>query len=423
MDSVELVYSDGVEAGYKSRLADATMTELLAELPAVMVTGPRAAGKTTTAARHAASVVHLDRPREAAAFEADPDVALSGFEEPLLLDEWQEVPSVLGALKRTIDRDPRPGRFVLTGSVRADLDTATWPGTGRVVRLPMYGMSVRELNGDAERASPLDRLASGAALSVPADPPDLRGYIELALRSGFPGPALQMGAGARARWLEGYIDQLVTRDAAGIDPRRDPVRLRRYFEAYALNTAGTVSDATLLRAAGINRRTAVAYEQLLTNLFVIEAMPAWSSNRLRRLSLGPKRYFVDPALPAAALRLDPDAVLRDGDLLGRLLDTFVAAQLRVESSGGEARPRLYHLREEHGRREVDVLAEIGGRELLAFEVKASAAPSRDSGKHLAWLRDRLGERFLAGVVFHTGPAIFELDERIVAAPIAALWGR
>jgi predicted AAA+ superfamily ATPase len=418
------MYSDGVEvAEYKSRLADATLVELLAELPAVMVTGPRAAGKTTTAARHAASVVHLDRPREAAAFEADPDVALGGFEEPVLLDEWQEVPSVLGAVKRTVDRDPRPGRFVLTGSVRADLDAATWPGTGRVVRLPMYGMSVRELNGDAERASPLDRLASGAALNVPTDPPDLRGYVELALRGGFPDPALQMSAGARARWLEDYIDQLVTRDAAGIDPRRDPVRLRRYFETYVLNTAGTVSDATLLRAAGINRRTAVAYEHLLANLFVIEAMPAWSSNRLRRLSLGSKRYFVDPAVAAAALRLDADAVLRDGDLLGRLLDTFVAAQLRVESTGGETRPLLYHLREEHGRREVDVLAEIGGRDLLAFEVKASAAPSRDSGKHLAWLRGRLGERFLAGVVFHTGPGIFELDERIVAAPIAALWGR
>lgn len=399
------------------------LAELLAELPAVMVTGPRAAGKTTTAARHAASVVHLDRPREAAAFEADPDVALSGFEEPVLLDEWQEVPSVLGAVKRAVDHDPRPGRFVLTGSVRADLDAATWPGTGRVVRLPMYGMSVRELNGDAKRGSPLDRLASGAALSVPTDPPDLRGYVELALSGGFPGPALQMSAGARARWLEGYIDQLVTRDAAGIDPRRDPVRLRRYFEAYALNTAGTVSDATLLRAAGINRRTAVAYEHLLANLFVIEAMPAWSSNRLRRLSLSSKRYFVDPAVAAAALRLDADAVLRDGDLLGRLLDTFVAAQLRAECTRGEARPRLYHLREEHGRREVDVLAEVGGRDLLAFEVKASAAPGRDSGKHLAWLRDRLGERFLAGVVFHTGPGLFELDERILAAPIAALWGR
>ncbi len=286
----------------------------------------------------------------------------------------------------------------------------------------MYGMTVRELIGDAEGSSPLDRLASGDALNLPDDPPDLRGYIELALRSGFPDPALRMSAGSRERWLEGYVDQLLTRDAIDIDPRRDPARLRRYFEAYALNTAGIVTDATLLRAAGINRRTAAAYEQLLTNLFVIEAMPAWTTNRLSRLSLGAKRYFVDPAIPAAVLQLDADAVLRDGDLLGRLLDTFVTAQLRAECADSEARPRLYHLREEHGRREVDVLAEIGGRSLLAFEVKADAAPSQSSARHLSWLRDRLGERFAAGVVFHTGPRIFELDERIVAAPIAALWG-
>lgn len=401
---------------------DSALAELLAELPAVMVTGPRAAGKTTTAARHTASVAHLDRPREAAAFRADPDVALGGYEEPLLLDEWQEVPSVLGAVKRAVDRDPRAGRFVLTGSVRADLDATTWPGTGRVVRVPMYGMTVRELGGKGEETSPLDRLASGATLGLPNDPPDLRGYVELALRSGFPDPALLMGADARARWLEGYVDQLLTRDAQGVEPKRDPARLRRYFEAYALNTAGIVSESTLLRAAGINRRTASAYEHLLANLFIVEAMPAWTSNRLRRLSLGPKRYFIDPAIPAATLQLDAAGVLRDGDLLGRLLDTFVTAQLRAECAGSRARPRLYHLREEHGRREVDVLAEIGGRDLLAFEVKADAAPGRDSARHLTWLRDRLGERFVAGVVFHTGPRIFGLGERIIAAPIAALWG-
>lgn len=388
----------------------------------MMITGPRAAGKTTSGARHAVGVVRLDRPREAAAFEADPDVALAAHEEPLLLDEWQEVPSVLGAVKRAIDRDPRAGRFILAGSVRAELDASTWPATGRIVRVPMYGMTARELNGHTERPSPLDLLASGDALHTPDAAPDLRGYVELALRSGFPDPALTMSPAGRARWLDGYVEQLLTRDATSIEPRRDPARLRRYFEAYALNTAGMVSDTTLLRAAGINRKTAVAYEHLLANLFIVEAMPAWTSNRLRRLSLSPKRYFVDPAVPAAALRLDANAVLRDGDLLGRLLDTFVAAQLRAESAASASRPRLYHLREEHGRREVDLLAEVGGRELLAFEVKADAAPSRDSGKHLAWLRDRLGERFLAGVVFHTGPDLLELGERIVAAPIAALWG-
>ena len=86
------------------------------------------------------------------------------------------------------------------------------------------------------------------------------------------------------------------------------------------------------------------------------------------------------------------------------------------------RPRLYHLRDEHGRHEIDVAAELGGGNLLAFEVKADAAPDFGSARHLAWLRERLGSRFVSGVVFHTGPGLYELDDGILAVPICALWG-
>lgn len=407
---------------YRPRLLDSLLEELIRELPAVMVTGPRATGKTTTAERLAPEVVHLDRQAEAAAFRADPDAALTNREEPLLLDEWQEVPAVLGAVKRAVDNDPRPGRFLLTGSVRADLDTSTWPGTGRVVRVPMYGMTVREREGNAAARPFLDRLASDEVPIVPPGRLDIRDYVRLALVGGFPEPSLHLSPRIRVRWLDGYLDQLLTRDAAGIDSGRDPARLRRYFEAYALNTAGIVADTTLFEAAGVDRKTAGAYEQLLTNLFVVESLSAWRSNRLKRLALRPKRYLIDPALAVAALRLDERTVLRDGDLLGRLLDTFVAAQLRAELAVSESRPRLYHVREEHGRHEIDLLAELGGANLLAFEVKADAAPGRESAVHLAWLRERIGDRLLRGVVFHTGPDIYELDARTVAVPICAIWG-
>ncbi len=406
---------------YQPRLIDPLLDELVGTLPAVMVTGARATGKTTTAVRHAASVLRLDRPAEAAAFAVDPDIALSEYEEPILLDEWQEVPALLGAVKRAVDRESRPGRFLLTGSVRADIEAATWPGTGRVVKVHMAGMAVRELRGDAGGPSFFDRLVSGD-ISIPDRPPNLREYVDLALASGFPEPALGTASAARARWLEGYIDQVLTRDVIELEPRRDPTRLRRYFETYALNSAGIVSDATLLRAAGINRATALAYERLLTDLFVVGAVPAWASNRLRRLSRSAKRYVSDPAVMASTLGIDAHAVLRDADLLGRLLDTFVAAQLRAELPIAARRPRLHHLREEHGRQEIDMIAELGGRDVLAFEVKADAAPAKDAGRHLAWLRDRIGDRFLAGIVFHTGPAPFELSERVTAVPICALWG-
>ena len=166
----------------------------------------------------------------------------------------------------------------------------------------------------------------------------------------------------------------------------------------------------------------MAYEQLLVNMFVVEPMAAWTSNRLRRLSLSPKRYFVDPAGPATALGLDTSAVLPDGDLLGRLLDTFVAAQLRVECASAESRPRLYHLREEHGRREVDVPAEIGGRDMLAFEVKAAAAPvATRPGIWRGCVTASATTSWGDHVPY--GPALLELDERVTAAPIAALWGQ
>lgn len=407
---------------YRPRRIDTLVDELLTNLPAVMITGPRASGKTTTAVRHATSVVHLDRPAESAVFRADPDVALKEYREPILLDEWQEVPALLGAVKRAIDEDSRPGRFILTGSVRADLDTATWPGTGRVVRISMYGMTVLEQLGRLQTKPFIDRLAEGARLTLPANVPNLRDYIELALRSGFPEPALLLSSSrARTQWLDGYVEQIINRDAIGIEPRRDPKRLRRYFESYALNSAGIVNDVKLLQAAGINRKTAVAYERLLNSLFIVESLPAWTSNRLRRLSLRAKRYVVDPALVASGLGLDSGSFLRDGDLLGRLLETFVVAQLRGELAVCEKRPRLYHLREEHGRYEIDILAELAGQDLIAFEVKADAAPDQDAARHLAWLRDRLGKRFLRGIVFHTGPSVFDLSERITAVPICALW--
>lgn len=413
------------DAAYRVRLVDSYLDELLEQLSALLVVGPRATGKTTTMDRRAATRVQLDLDAPAAAFKADPTAALRARPEPILLDEWQNVPGVLTAVRRAVDADPRPNRFYVTGSVRAEIENAVWPGTGRLIRLAVHPMTIREQLGRVSGPTVFDRIAAGQELAIPSDPPDIRGYVELALRSGFPTPALELTGEARTAWLESYIADLLGHDIEQLEESggrpRDPARMGRYLEAYALNSAGIAEHKTIYDAAEINKITATSYERLLGDLLVAERVPAWSSNRLKRLVHRPKRYLVDAGLMAAALRLDEEGVIADGNILGRILETFVAGQLRPEVGVSRSRPRLHHLRTEGGRQEIDLLAELGGQRVIGFEVKAGAAPTRADAKHLAWLRDALGDRFLAGVVLHSGPDVFVLGDRIQAAPIATLW--
>ncbi len=202
----------------------------------------------------------------------------------------------------------------------------------------------------------------------------------------------------------------------------DSARLARFFEAYALNSAGVVDDTTLCDAAGINRRTAVRYLDLLGRLHIVDELPAWTTNRLKRLSLARKRFLADPSLLASVTGATDRSARRDGNLLGRLLETLAVAQLRAQAAVSEHRCRLYHLWQHHGRHEIDVVAELDSQHLVAIEIKATAAPSPDDARHLAWLRDHIGDRLLAGIVLHTGPSAFPLGDRLWALPISSLWG-
>jgi predicted AAA+ superfamily ATPase len=408
---------------YRHRLIDGMLNELLTELPAVLLVGPRASGKTTTALQWAESVVRLDVPGEAAAFRADPDAVLRTQPEPVLLDEWQAVPETFSAVKRAIDSGVGSGRFILTGSAYGDLEGVTAAGTGRIVRVRLLGMTVREQLGRTDAKPFLDRLAEGDEIATPGERLDLRDYLDLALRSGFPEALNITGTGTRQRWLDGYVSQIITRDPTGTVGARNPALLLRYLEAYALHSAGIVEAKSIYEAAGVDRRTGASYEQVLENVFVVESLPAWRTNRLKRLVQSPKRYVLDAGLMAAILRVDQAAILHDDKLLGRVIDTFVASQLRGELEVCATRPRLYHLRDADGRHEVDIVAELAGERVLAFEVKASSSVTGHDARHLAWMREELGDRFIAGVVFHTGPRAFPLGDRITALPISVMWGK
>ena len=188
----------------------------------------------------------------------------------------------------------------------------------------------------------------------------------------------------------------------------------------SLSTAGLPARQTLLQAADVSAVTARQYDDLLAEAFVATTVPAWHTHRLKRLIRTSKRYVLDPGLAMAAAGVDAEGLRRSGDLIGRLLDTFVHAQLWPELALLGSSSRLSHLRTEQGRHEVDLIAEHEGR-VVGIEVKAGGVVTARDARHLAWLRDQLGDEFARGVVLHTGPGAYEVGERILAVPIAALW--
>lgn len=406
---------------YLPRYVDTLLDELLSELPAVMIMGPRACGKTTTAIRRARSVVRLDTVQQASVFAAAPDEYLRAQEPPVLIDEWQEVPESIGAVKRAVDAGAGAGSYLVTGSVRARRTGSTWPGTGRVIPVHMYGLTRGEIERTEGAITFLDRIFDDdPEFATLRDAPTVAEYIEQALEGGFP-EAIALSPRRREDWFAGYIEQLVHRDVADLADIRLPPRMSALLQAVALNTAGLPSAASLQEAAGIDARTTRAYLDVLEDLRIIERLPAWHTNRVSRLVKAPKFHVVDTGLGAHTAGLDAPALLADGNALGRVVDSFVTSQIRPLLSIGRQTFTAHHLRDANGDHEVDLVLESRSGEIIAIEVKASNTVRARDARHLAWLRDRLGDSFRRGVVFHTGDTIFPLGDRIWALPIAAIW--
>lgn len=407
---------------YVPRLVDRALDNLMPELSAIMLTGPRGCGKTTTALRRARSSLRMDRPDEASAFRAAPDAVLAAQPEPVLIDEWQLAPESLGAIKRAVDTGSGTGRFLVTGSIRSRLSTEGWPATGRIVPIAMYGLTQGEIERSTGAAMAASRLFAEADPAVGAldDAPDLTAYVDMAARGGFPA-AFRLSDFARSAWYEGYVEQLVRHDVSELEVVRNPTAMSELVRAVALNTAGLPSINALSEAVRIDHRTTRSYLDLLESLRIVERLPAWGTNRLNRLVKTPKYHVVDAGMAMHLAGDDRRGLLASGSRLGRIIDTFVTAQLRPLLKLATPTISASHLRDTNGAREVDLVLESASGKIVALEIKAADTATASDARHLAWLRDELGAPFTRGVVLHTGGMTYPLGEKLWAMPIAALW--
>jgi len=361
-------------------------------------------------------------------FTADPQAALRAVGEPVLLDEWQLVPGLAAAVKREVDLWGGTGRFLLAGSVSPDSLKDKWPFTGRVLSLSMEPMVGREIVGHVSSQPFVERLAKAdVKLLAPPDRArfgqfDLDDYLRLAIVGGLPRSVLAKTEQTRSKWIaDSYLEGLLGQEARWLGQVPEPGRFHRYLQVMANYSGRVAKDTSLYEAAEISRATALRYDQLLERLFVTGDVPAWSANRLKRLVKMPKRFLRDSSLMPAILGLSLGDFMRDGKLVGQLLETFVAAQIRAELATIPRPPRMYHLRDGNGDREVDLILEFPNGGVVGIEVKAGGLARSGDAKHLMWLRDQLGAKFICGVVLHTGMINEPLDDRIIGAPISTIW--
>ncbi|GAB6898096.1 ATP-binding protein [Kineosporia succinea] len=420
-------------SGYVRRVVDDLLDELLPSLPAILLDGPKAVGKTATALQRAETVWRLSRPAQASVVNADPQVALDG-PAPVLLDEYQRVPSVFDAVRDAVDEDAEPGRFLLTGSAPPP---GSHSGAGRITTVRMRPLTLPERGVSAPSVS-LSSLFEGTfdAPVAGASVLGLKDYADLILRSGFPG-LQHLPARALQIQLDGYVERIVDRDMSegGHNVRR-PATLMAWLRAYAAAASTTtnwdkIRDATSGGSASKPARsTTLPYIDTLTRLRILDEVPPWipSRNHLKRLTQAPKHHLVDPALAARLVGATRASLLRgagqaftpeDGTYLGQLFESLATMSVRVFAEVVPA--SVSHLRLDSGRREVDLIVERDlDRAVVAFEVKLAGDIGYEDVKHLLWLREELGEQLVDAVVLTTGPAAYRRPDGIAVVPLGLL---
>ena len=406
------------------RLVQPRLTEALADTPVVLIHGPRQCGKTTLARAvgDAAGYAYLSFDDDVlrASARADPMGFVADLPDKAVLDEVQRVPQLFTALKTVVDRDRRPGRFILTGSANVLLLPKLADSlAGRMEILRLHPLAQAELAG-----GPADFLTALFGEGFKAPPQGRLGHAlaERIVAGGYPAALARASARRRANWYRDYIETLVQRDVRDLARIGALDALPRLLTLAAGQTARLLNVADLASPFQLSRPTIRDYVTLLARVFLLEELPPWHTNRLSRLIKTPKLHLGDTGFVCALLGLDAAALWADRPLLGQLLETFVFQELRRQASGEDAPIVFHHLRDKDGV-EVDIVLEASGHRIAGIEVKAAATVTARDFRGLQKLKESTGERFVAGVVLYDGEATVPFGERLYAVPLRRLWER
>ncbi|MFD3702745.1 ATP-binding protein [Nocardia sp. NPDC058658] len=404
------------------RHAAEAVREALSDTRVVLVNGARQAGKSTmvraVAGTQSATWRDLDRPDDRQAATVDP----IGFVEDsglMVIDEIQRVPELLLPIKVSVDDDPRPGRYLLTGSSRL-LGMRDLPDTlpGRMETIELWPFSQGEIDRTPDGF--IDALfRHGPSAGTDSDITRTE-YTERLVRGGFPEAVARTDPRRRARFFDNYVQNLVECDVRQLSEIERAPQLATMIRLLAARSGTIVGSPSLARDLDLASGTTQRYLRLLEEIFLIKRIPGWSRNLGTRATAAPKLFFVDSGIAARMLAADAHTLRRPNGPLGPLLEGFVISELARQLTWTETPVDMYHYRDQN-KVEVDVVLEDRRGSVVGIEVKAASTVKSEDFRGLRTLESKLGDDFLTGIVLYTGNHTLPFGPKLRAMPISALW--
>jgi hypothetical protein len=407
---------------YITRFIQDRVEEALADTPVVLIHGPRQSGKTTLA-RHVGKLKEyayysFDDVGVRSAAKDDPAGFIAGLPDRVILDEVQRVPELFSTIKLAVDRDRTPGRFILTGSANILMIPRVSDSlAGRMEIISLHPLSRCEILG--RRSGFIDDLFAGAGLMHQAERLG-HGIAEIVAAGGYPAALSRTNERRRTDWYREYVETIAQRDIKDLARIREIEVLPQIVALAAAQTGQLFNLAELASPFRLSRPTIGDYVTLLEQVFLIQRLPAWHSNRLSRLIKTPKLHVGDTGVACAVLNHSAAALREDRPLLGHLLETWVVQELRRQAGWSQERIQFHHFRDKEGA-EVDAVLERAGRQIAGIEVKLSGTVVAKDFRGLKKLREAVGSRFTAGVVLYDGEVSIPFGEGLFAVPLSRLW--